>query len=90
MTKRAREILRLMVEKRDHEDGELVGDKGQWWIGTERTSFKVVKQLLVLCLISLECGEVGRYEVYQANEEAKKFLNNPKYVPLIVRAMRRK
>ena len=90
MTKRAREILRIMVEKRDHEDGELVGEKGVWWIGLERTSFQIVRQLLTLCLISLECGKVGGYEVYQATSEAKEFLDNPKYVPLIVRAMRRK
>lgn len=90
MTKRAGEILRLMVEKRGHENGELVRESGEVWIGDQRTSCAVMNELLRLCMISLVHGKVGGYEVYTAASEAKEFLDDPKYVPLIVRATGRK
>jgi hypothetical protein len=79
-SRRAREVLRLMVENRDDEegDGELVGEKGQWWIGDERTSGRVVNELIRACVIKQldECSGRG-YAVWVAHSDADRALADP-------------
>jgi len=87
LTKRARAIMRLMVEPKDGDDGQLVGESGQWWVDLERTSWSVVRQLLKLCLIRLEYEDNrGNYQQYAATDEARKILDDPSYVTMIERA----
>jgi hypothetical protein len=80
-----------MVERADDPDGEgeLVGEKGTWWIGTERTSWGVAKQLLRLCLVR-DVSDTHSLLRYEADpEEARRVLDDPSYVPEIVRLTRR-
>jgi hypothetical protein len=37
LTKRGREILEFMLRPPPDEEGELVGERGQWWFGSNRT-----------------------------------------------------
>jgi hypothetical protein len=94
LTPRAREVLRLMVDHADDEDGdgELVGEHGVWYVGLERTSWRVVKQLLWFGVIKVAWGDEagdGRYQAYVATGEARRALDDPGFVPLFVRALER-
>jgi len=87
LTPRAREVLRLMLNNADTEDGVLVGEGALWWIGDERTSWQVAKQLLQLCLVrDISDTDLLRYEVNA--DEARRALDDPAYVPEIIRLMR--
>ena len=79
----------------DVEDGgELVVEGGEAWYGVNRTSCRVVSNLLRLILIRDETPNGAmtdcKYRYYTINEEGRKVLRNPRYVPFIVRHLRDK
>lgn len=49
---RALEILTLLSKDPDDPDCEIVGRGMHWWIGLTPTNWRVVKQLLMYCLVS--------------------------------------
>lgn len=67
---------------------ELVFEKGAgWWIGCYRTSGLLARQLIQLCLISLESdSRPGEYERWVINEEGREMLVNTMYRPKILEA----
>jgi len=90
LSPRAREVLARMVEHADDgdEEGELTFSSGQWWLGDDRTSGAVAKQLLKGCLIRMSHGDLGdKYQLYVATDEARSVLDDPNYVTVIERAI---
>ena len=75
LSEREREVLVLMAEHPDDDEGELVYERGQAWIGDEKTSARIVFSLLRHCAISLEDGfQVGGVERYRINETGRDLL----------------
>lgn len=74
ITKRQLEILRIMRDKADDEDGELVYDRGTGYIGNEPVAARTVFALLRLRAISAcQCG--SGIERYCINETGKRLLD---------------
>lgn len=80
-------VLRRLVA--DGLEGDVVGENGQWWCGNERASWSTVRKLLTLCLIG-EDGEnhAEGFERYVLNEEGRRILADPTYVPMIVKSLK--
>lgn len=79
LTKRQIEILQLMVDNEDTDDGELVLEKGEAWIGLEKTSPKTVFNLLRAMVISQDqYSVVGGFERYHINSTGKEYLQKLK------------
>lgn len=83
-------VLRTLA---DDVDCDLVRERGEVWIGDERTSTTVLKRLVQLCLVGLsnhgDLRSVGRgLERYDINEEGRATLLDPEYVPRIVVALK--
>ena len=68
LTARQREILTIMADKAHTEDGELVMEGREVWLGLERTNTSTAFGLLRLCAIRLESGEPSGLERYTINE----------------------
>lgn len=74
LTKRQREVLTKMRD----EDEELVYERGEAWVGDERTSAAVVFALLRLMAIRMDQqSTVGGVERYTINETGRKLLDPP-------------
>lgn len=76
-------MARVLTNMREEEE-ELVGDRGQWWVGEHRTNWATARRLLRLCLVrtinvptSMEC--------FVINETGRAILDDPTYVPPILR-----
>lgn len=71
-------------------DGELTVEGREAWYGLERTSVAMVYRLLRLCLLHDDTKDGAttdsNYRYYSLNEEGRKILRDPAYVPLIVKA----
>lgn len=84
-------VLKAMAEEGD--DGELTVEGREAWYGLERTSIATVYTLLRLCLLHDDTKDgfttESRYHYYSLNEEGRKILKDPAYVPLIVRHLRK-
>ena len=74
LTPRQREILTLMADHKDTDDGELVYEAGTAYVGLECTNGKLVLGLLRLCAIHLDEGEPGGFERYSINETGLQML----------------
>lgn len=86
LTKRQRAILETMKAHQHEEDGELVMDGGEVWIGLERTSVAMLYSLLRLCAINQE-SVGGGSEVYVINGTGLKLLaGNDEDLRLVARA----
>ena len=88
---RAFQLLERLYEaerEERYEDAEIVCDGRECWIGLEKTSRQIVYQLLRLCVI----GDVsdGGTERYTLNEEGRKVVNDPTYVPIICKTLGRR
>lgn len=60
----------LLKKIQASEDQELVYERGAgWWVDTTQINSRITKELLMTCLIHLDNGETGRYEVYTLNED---------------------
>jgi hypothetical protein len=77
-------VLRILVND-PHE--YLIGDRGEWWVGDHRTNQQTLHRLLHICVLSGP-DSTGGCEIYTTNSESSAVLNDPKYVPLIVRHQR--
>lgn len=93
LTPRVREILIRMRNRTDteeYEDAELVEFiPGGWWIGDEKVHGRVGWFLLRHCLISSDdftlSGGYRRACHYHINEEGRKVLEDPNYIPVVDR-----
>ena len=87
LTKRQREVLEKMRGRRDEEDGELVMEGREVWLGLERSSPQLVLNLLRLAAIRLEGGEVGGVERYAISGTGLKLLQgNDEDLKLLAKA----
>jgi hypothetical protein len=70
LTTRQRQILQKMADT----DEELVYERGEAWVGYDKTSARTVFALLRLCAISKDdtCSE--KMEVYTINETGRELL----------------
>lgn len=78
LTKRQREVLTQMRDRRDEEDGELVYERGRGYIGLEPVASRTVYALLRLCAIHLEppMNDIGRgVERYTINDTGRALLD---------------
>lgn len=79
--------------RKDDVNDDLVWERGGgWWIGDEQTSGAVGNKLLRLCLISESNMVINSqtYKVYGINEDGRGCLDDPRYVPRIVRKLRKR
>lgn len=83
LSKAAIKVLRMIVE--DEED--LFCSNGECWVGYHRTTNKVLNELLRLCLIK---NDSVSENYYGPTSEAKEILNNPNYIPEIIRILRKR
>jgi hypothetical protein len=74
----------------DDNDGEIVTEGLDIWYGLNRTNRIVLKKLLVLCLISDVSLGNERLRRYAINEDGRRIIKDPRYVPQIIRALRRR
>ena len=77
-TKRQLEILRMMRDAEDSEDGELVYERGRGYVGTDPVAARTVLALLRLCAISADQFNKGDLERYTINETGKELLKEHK------------
>lgn len=77
MTKRQREILTIMRDNSDNDDGELVYESGIGYLGFERVASRTVFALLRMAAISLDqyC-KIGGCERYRINETGQGLLES--------------
>jgi hypothetical protein len=78
ITKRQREILSIMVDHQEEEEGELVrSTPGGWWLGetpiAARTGFWLLRNLL----ITEDTYSDEKMQRYTANEYAERALKEP-------------
>lgn len=71
LTLRARYVLEQLAND-DLETQEIVCSGGTCWIGLERTSYAIVRQLLRDVLINFD--DLGGAEHYEINESGRRFL----------------
>lgn len=71
LTKRQREVLRLMATAEDSEDGLLVYERGRGYVGDEPISGRTFYALLRACAIRHIDGEPGGFEIYAINETGR-------------------
>lgn len=77
LTRRQREVLQVMAADPDGDDGELVYERGEAWLGLDRVAPRTVFALLRACAISLEgdsMGGDGRLERYRINETGRRLI----------------
>lgn len=73
LTKRQIEILKIMYDNENTDDGEIVYEKGIGYLGLERIAPRTVFALLRVCCISLD-QYGGGVEHYHINGTGKDFL----------------
>ena len=73
LTKRQIEILKIMHDNEDTEDGEIVYEKGTGYIGLEKIAPRTIFALLRVCCISLD-QYGGSMEHYHINGTGEDFL----------------
>ena len=73
LTKRQIEILKIMHDNENTDDGEIVYDKGIGYLRLERISPRTIFALLRLCCVSLD-QYGGGMEHYHINDTGKDFL----------------
>ena len=71
LTKRQIEILKIMYDNEDTDDGEIIYEKGIGYLGLERIAPRTIFALLRLCCISLDqySGNIERYHINGTGEE---------------------
>jgi hypothetical protein len=77
-TKRQLEILKIMRDNKDNEDGELVYESGIGYVGLDRVSSRTVFALLRFCAISLDSVFGEKFERYHINESGEELLRRAK------------
>ena len=77
LTRRQREVLRLMATAEDSEDGLLVFERGSGYVGFEPIAARTFYALLRACAIRRIDGEPGRFEVYAINETGRGLATSP-------------
>lgn len=73
LTRRQIEVLKIMVENEDNENGEIVYEKGVGYIGLEKISSRTLFALLRCCCISQDSYNSG-CEHYYINSTGKEWL----------------
>lgn len=73
LTKRQIEILKIMYDNEDTDDGEIVYDKGTGYVGLEKIAPRTIFSLLRLCCISAD-QYGGAIEHYHINGTGEDFL----------------
>ena len=86
--KRVLELLKAAEDIDNLDDAEIVCEGRVCYVGLKTISKAKVFELLRLVLIRDNSNQGGGLERYSLNEEGRKFLANPTYVPQIVSALR--
>lgn len=69
MTKRQAYALKLLRDNANKEDGEMVYEKGECWIGLEKFGRKTLFALLRLMALRIDShSTIGGFEIYTINE----------------------
>jgi len=90
LTPRAARLLKALADGYGFNPGEqatdLVYERGAgWWSGTGEVSGQLTRQLIRLCLISMEPdSREGEFERWCVNEEGRALLADPMYRPKIL------
>ncbi len=77
LTKCQKDILEKMIINRDNEDGELVYEKRQCYLGCDRVDSRILYGLLRVCAISLDqYSDINNgMERYTINDTGIQLLN---------------
>jgi hypothetical protein len=76
LTKRQLEILKIMRDNADNEDGEIIYERGLGYIGLERIAPRTLFGLLRLAAISADSFQSGDVERYHINGTGKQLLRD--------------
>lgn len=76
---------RLLLALREGEDEYLVTEGREVWVDSDCFSRATLHQLIRCCLISIDEFSKECPEIWVMNEEGNKVLDDPAYIPLIVR-----
>ncbi len=87
MSPAAMRVLRLMLANKDNEDGELVREGREVWLGYERVGSMVINQLLQLCAIADVSDEGKGLERYVINSTGEALVVNPLLESALVQAL---
>lgn len=82
LTRRMHEFL---VALRDSEDEYAIEEAGECWVDSEKFSSRTVNRLLHLCLLSKEGSASEGVELWVLNEDGRKIIDDPQFVPPIVK-----
>jgi len=76
LTKRQREILTILADHPDDDEGEIAYERGMAYLGDTRIAARTVFALIGLCAISLRSGNrsVGQCERYSINETGLRWI----------------
>jgi hypothetical protein len=74
LTKRQLQVLRIMQDNADNEDGELVYERGVGYLGLDRIAPRTLFALLRVCAISADSFQSGDAERYHINGTGKQIL----------------
>lgn len=86
LTAAQRRVLTQMRDK-EYPDNEIVCSGVECWIGTERTSWKLVRSLLCMVAVSDASDEGGGAHRYTINETGKHILNDESNIQAVAAAM---
>lgn len=71
----------------EHDDELTHATPGGWWLGDDQINGRTCYRLLRLCLLRRTQDSTEAYERYTLNEEGRRVLSDPAYVPQIVPAL---
>lgn len=75
LTTRQIDVLETMLANENTDDGELVYERGQCWLGYEQIDSRILFSLVRLMAISLDqYSQVGGFERYHINDTGKDLL----------------
>lgn len=84
-------VRNLLRRVQASEDQELVYERGAgWWVGCDQVAGRYARLAIQLVLVGLDgFSRVGHgMERYHVNEEGRRALGDPAYVPTIVKHLR--
>ena|ERR1035437_9597601 len=80
----------LLIRIRDSEDGEIVfNEGGGWWVDDHQVNGQNAMDLIRLCLLRADSFNRDDYQIYELYEESRKIIDDIKYVPLVVKELRK-
>lgn len=79
--------LAMLTAMRDGKDGYAISEGLQVWVDLKKFHRSTLNGLLRYCLVSEDAFSNGKTQTWVLNEEGRKIIDDPDYVPLIIAAI---